>query len=105
MRSLFLSSLAVAAFLSFSSPAFADESADRSAAIQLCRDEVSRQAGVEADAVRFDQVRTRSRAFRVELDLWRDGQLTNVRCDVARGEPQTIAAITPALQTATAAAN
>ncbi len=105
MRSLFLSSLVLAAFVGFSGPASADDGADRAAAIQLCRGEVSRQAGVEADAVRLDQVRTRSRAFRVELDLWRDGQLTNVRCDVARGEALTIAAITPALQTATASAN
>jgi hypothetical protein len=37
----------------------------------------------------------------VEFDVWRDGRLQNVRCEVDRtGAELTIAAITPVLQTA-----
>jgi hypothetical protein len=102
MRNLFVSSLALVAFLGLVSPAFADVAADRAAAIQTCREEVTRQAGVEADAVRLDQVRARGRGFRVDLDLWRNGELTNVRCDTAADASQTVAAISPALTAVTA---
>lgn len=100
-----LKSLAGAAALAFligvPSPAFADPVADRSGAIALCRNEVASRAGVEASSIRLDQARLRGRLVRVDLDLWRDGQLQNIRCDVARGGPAlTIASITPAVQTA-----
>jgi hypothetical protein len=85
--------------------AAADEVTDRNAAIQLCRAEISAQAGLEADAVRFDSVRTRLRTVHVDFDVWRDGRLVNVRCEVARDAGElTIAAINPVLITATAAA-
>ena len=48
----------------------------------------------------LEAVSVRPRAVRVELDLWRNGQLQTVRCEVTRGQELTIAAITPALQTA-----
>jgi hypothetical protein len=102
MRNLFVSSLALVAFLGLVSPAFADLASDRAAAIQTCREEVTRQAGVDSDAVRLDQVRPRGRGFRVDLDLWREGELTNVRCDTAQDATQTIAEISPALTSATA---
>lgn len=102
MRILFVSGLALASILGAAAPASADVASDRANAIQVCRDEVSRQAGVEADTVRLDQVRARGRGFRVDLDLWRDGQLTNIRCDTAGGTTQSVAEITPALSTETA---
>lgn len=71
--------------------------ADRSRAIQLCRVEVSAQAGLDASAVRLDGVRVRPSLVRVDFDVWRDGQLQNVRCEVSRGETLQIASITPAL--------
>jgi len=53
--------------------------------------------------VRLDQVRVRGTTIRVDLDVWRGGDLNNVRCTVARGGGAlTIASITPALQTASA---
>ncbi|MGQ0533168.1 MAG: hypothetical protein ACT4OF_10840 [Caulobacteraceae bacterium] len=77
-----------------------DESSDRTAAINLCRAEVTAQAGDGAE-VRFDQVRVRPRAVRVDFDLWRNGQLQNIRCEVTPGGAElVIASITPALQTA-----
>jgi hypothetical protein len=55
--------------------------------------------------VRFDSVRTRLRTVHVDFDVWRDGRLVNVRCEVARDAGElTIAAINPVLITATAAA-
>jgi hypothetical protein len=105
MNKLFAAAVVFAAFLSVPSAALAgDNSADRSAAIQLCRTEVAAQAGADADAVRLDNVRVRPSQVRVDFDLWRDGQLQNVRCDVSRdGDTLQIASITPALQTASAA--
>lgn len=79
-----------------------DDATDRSQAIALCRAEVRAQAGEGAN-VRFDQVRVRPRAIRVEFDLWRGNQLQNVRCEVSRGDELVIASITPALQTASLA--
>ena len=55
---------------------------DRSAAIQLCRAEVTAQSGADADEVRLDQVHLRPRVVRVDFDVWRDGHLQNVRCEV-----------------------
>lgn len=97
---------AVVAAAIFAAPqaAFAgDTVADRSSAIQLCRAEVATQAGVEADTVRLDQVAVRARVVRVDFDLWRDGNLQNIRCEVTRGDELQIASITPALQTAAVA--
>jgi hypothetical protein len=102
MRILFVSGLALASIFSAAAPASAEVASDRAAAIQLCREEVGRQAGVDAESVRLDQVRARGRGFRVDLDLWRDGELTNVRCDTDGGDSQAIAEISPALTTATA---
>lgn len=101
MRKFFLSAIVFGALLAAPSVAAANDVSDRSAAIQLCRAEVSAQAG--ASEVRLDQVRVRPRLVRVDLDLWRNGSLQNVRCDVTRGDGElTIAAITPALQTVSA---
>lgn len=105
MRTTILSALAVAAALVIPSQASADDITDRSRAIELCRTQIAAQAGVEASEVRLDQVRVRPRSVRVDLDLWRSGQLTNIRCDVDRGGAElTVASVTPALVTATAAA-
>lgn len=99
-----LKSLAAAAtlaiLLGLPGPAFADPVADRNGAIALCRNEVAARAGVEAGTVQLDQARLRGRLVRVDLDLWRDGRLQNIRCDVSRGPALTIASITPAVQTA-----
>lgn len=103
MKNFLFSSMALAAVLFVPGSAFADDVSDRTAAIQLCRAEVTSQAGLEADAVRLDQVRVRPRAVRVDFDVWRNGDLQNVRCEVTRGGELTIASITPALQTASAA--
>jgi len=105
MKNFLFSSFALAAVLFIPGAAFADDVSDRTEAIRLCRAEVAAQAGVETDAVRLDQVRVRPRAVRVELDVWRAGQLQNVRCEVDRsGSQLTVAAITPTLQTASASA-
>lgn len=99
MRNFLMSAMALSAVLVIPGVASADDVSDRNQAISLCRAEVQAQAGADA-TVRLDQVRVRPRAVRVELDLWRNGQLQNVRCEVTRGQELTIAAITPALQTA-----
>ena len=99
MRNFLMSAMALSAVLMIPGVASADDVSDRNQAISLCRAEVQAQAGADA-TVRLDQVRVRPRAVRVELDLWRNGQLQNVRCEVTRGQELTIAAITPALQTA-----
>jgi hypothetical protein len=101
MKNFLFSSMALAAVLFVPGVASADDVSDRSEAIRLCRAEVSTQAAVETDTVRLDQVRVRPRQVRVNLDLWQDGRLQNIRCDVSRtGGELTIASITPALQTA-----
>lgn len=100
MKNFLMSAMALAAVLLIPGVASADDVADRTEAIRLCRAEITAQAG-EAATVRLDQVRVRGASVRVDLDVWRDGQLQNVRCDVSRRGPQlTIASITPALQTA-----
>lgn len=93
---------ALAAVVVIPGVASADAVSDRTEAIRLCRAEVSSQAGVEASAVRLDQVRVRGTSIRVDLDLWRNGSLENIRCDVTRGEQLQVASITPTLQTASA---
>lgn len=104
MKTTLITALALASFLSVASPAFADDASDRSQAIQICRTEVANQAGSGAE-VRLDQARVRLRLVRVDLDVWRNGQLQNVRCDVNRtADGQvTIASITPSFQTASLA--
>lgn len=102
MRNSLPAVLVLASALIVPSLASADEVADRTQAIRLCRAEVASQAGVEAGAVRLDQVRVRGSSVRVDLDLWREGRLQNIRCDVTRGDTPTIASITPAVQTASA---
>lgn len=99
MRNVLFSLAAVFATLATPGFAQASDATDQTAAIRLCRAEVAAQSGVEADTIRFDQVRVRRQAVRVDFDLWRNGQLQNVRCEVARGEEGLrIASITPTLQ-------
>lgn len=103
MKNLLISVASLAAVLTAPSGASADEVSDRTQAIRLCRAQVSAQAAVDPAQVRLDQVRVRPREVRVHLDLWRGGQLQNIRCDVARGDGElSVAAITPPLQTASA---
>jgi len=103
MKNFLMSAMALAAVAVLPSAAFADDVSDRTEAIRLCRAEVSAQASTPAETVRLDQVRVRGTAIRVDLDVWRNGDLNNVRCTVARGGGElTIASITPALQTASA---
>ena len=103
MRTFVLSGLAAAFLLSLSPAAVAQPSANQvSDAIALCRDSIAEQTHTDVDHVRLDQVRQRTHSVTVDIDLWRDGRLTNVRCEVARGETLTIASITPALGVATA---
>jgi hypothetical protein len=103
MKNFLMSAMALTAVLVTPGAAFADDVADRSEAIRLCRAEVAAQAGVDVREVRLDQVRTRGRTVRVDLDLWRNGRLSNIRCDVDRTQEQlAVASITPTLQTASA---
>jgi len=102
MRNFLMSAMALTAVLVIPGVASADDVADRSQAIALCRAEVTAQAGDDA-TVRLDQVRVRPRAVRVDFDLWRNNRLQNVRCEVALGDELQIASITPALQTASLA--
>ena len=103
MKNFLMSAMALTAVIVMPGAAFADDVADRREAIRLCRAEVSAQAGVDARELRLDQVRTRGRSVRVDLDLWRNGRLQNIRCDVDRTEEQlTVAAVSPTLQTAAA---
>src|SRR5262245_30790783 len=104
MRNFLMSVAALTAILASPNIASADEAADRSQAIQFCRSQISSQAGVDGEAVRLDQVRVRPHLVRVDFDLWRHGQLQNVRCDVPRGQSPSVASITPPLQTSAQAA-
>jgi hypothetical protein len=101
MKTIVISALAL---MALSAPAFAEtsETADRTAAIGLCRAEVAAQTGLAPETIRLDQARVRGGNVRVDLDVWRDGRLQNVRCDVSRAE-RRIASITPTLQTASIA--
>ena len=104
MKNFLFSSMALATALFIPGVASADDVADRTAAIQLCRGEIAEQVGLEPQAVRLDQVRVRPHAVRVDFDIWRHGQLQNVRCEVERNQSElSVASITPALQTASAA--
>jgi hypothetical protein len=103
MKNFLLSAIAIADVLVMPGVSFADDVSDRTEAIRLCRAEVAAQAGVEVDQVRLDQVRVRGTRVRVDLDLWRNHSLQNIRCDVNRGDQLQIASITPSLQTASLA--
>jgi len=101
MKNFLFSAMAIAAVFVMPGAAFATDTSDRTDAIRLCRVEVAAQAGVDVDQVRLDQVRVRRSLVRVDLDLWRNGDLENIRCDVSRsGDQLQVAQITPALQTA-----
>lgn len=102
MRAFIVSALVLGASAILPGQAAASSDvADRTAAIQLCRAEIAAQA--DGADVRLDHVRVRPRQVRVHLDVWRGGQLTNVRCDVARGGAElTVAAISPPFATAIA---
>jgi hypothetical protein len=103
MRTTFLAALALAA-IAFPNLANA-ASADQNAAVQLCRNEVATQAGVEAGDLRLTQVRDRLSSVRVHFNLWKNGAQTGVDCEVQRHQGALqIASITPPLATATAAA-
>jgi hypothetical protein len=103
MRNFLMSVAALTAILAAPSVASADDVSDRSQAIQFCRTQISSQTGVDADAVRLDQVRVRPHSVRADFDLWRHGQLQNVRCEVPRGQELSVATITPPLQTSASA--
>lgn len=104
MRTTFLAVLALAALVAAPSVAMA-AGTDQNAAVQLCRNEVATQAGVDSSALRLTQVRDRLSTVRVHFSLWRDGQAQGVDCQVARHDGALqIASITPPLATATAAA-
>lgn len=102
MKNFLMSAMALTAVMIVPGVASADAVSDRTDAIRLCRAEVAAQTGATAEQVRLDQVRVRGTSVRVDLDLWRDGQLQNIRCDVSRGETLEVASITPSLQVATA---
>ncbi|MGE0742594.1 MAG: hypothetical protein AB7O98_14735 [Hyphomonadaceae bacterium] len=103
MKNFLMSAMALAAVLVMPGVASADAVSDRTAAIGLCRTEVSSRTGVAAESIRLDQARVRLSVVRVDLDVWQNGRLQNVRCDVTRGEQLQIAEITPALQSVAAA--
>jgi hypothetical protein len=98
MKNILISAIALVAFVAVPSVASADANTEaRSRAIQLCRTEVAARSGADADSVRLDQVRVRAGSIRVDFDLWSDGQLQNIRCDVDRSPELQIASITPPL--------
>lgn len=102
MKTFVMSAALALAAIAIPTQAAADTVADRTDAIRICREAVTEQAG-EGRTVRLDQVRVRGTSIRVDLDVWNEGRLQNVRCDVARNQGElTIASITPALQTASA---
>lgn len=103
MRNSVLAAVVAASFLGFAPSASAVTDADLNQAIALCRTTVAQQAGADLDHARFHQVSERGRLIRVDIQLWKNSHLTNVRCEVTTGQtPLSIAQITPALQTATA---
>ena len=103
MRSLSLIGITAALLLTSAPLAAAQPQNQISDAIALCRTTVAEQAGVDREHARLDRAAQHGRTIRVDVDLWRNGSLTNVRCDVSRGDTLTVASISPALATATAA--
>lgn len=103
MRNLILASAAALGVLASAGAVSAQPANAVGQAVALCRNTVAQQAGVSVDRVRLDQARERSRVVLVDVDLWSaNNQLTNVRCEVAKGDTLTIANITPEITTATA---
>src|SRR5262245_6692244 len=104
MRNLVLSSILAATVLfSFADAVQAAPRNNVSDAIALCRTTVAEQAGVSVDLARLEQARERPRAIWVDINLWSaNNHLTNVRCEVTKGETLSIASISPPLNTATA---
>ena len=102
MRTTFLAALALAAV---ALPGLASAaSTDQNAAVALCRNEVSTQAGVQGGDLRLTQVRDRLSSVRVHFSFFRNGAQTGVDCEVSRHQGALqIASITPPLATATAA--
>lgn len=98
MRKTALALAALFATLASPTLARADDAGDRTAAIRACRAEVVDREGVSEDRVRLDQVRVRARVVRVDLDLWRNGALENIRCEVNRTGGATVATITQPAQ-------
>jgi hypothetical protein len=103
MRNIVLAGAVAAALLGFAPQASAVTDADLNQAIALCRGTVASQGGADLDHARFHQVSVRGRTVLVDIQLWRNNRLTNVRCEVSTGQtPFAVASVTPALQTATA---
>jgi hypothetical protein len=103
MRTTFLAVLALAAVVT--APGLANAATDQNAAVQLCRNEVATQAGVDGADLRLTQVRDRLASVRVHFNLWRNGQAQGIDCEVSRHQGAlTVASINPPLATATAAA-
>jgi hypothetical protein len=98
MRSFLFSAIASAAVVAPGGAVAGNDIEDRTQALRLCRATVAQQAGVDDDDVRLDQVRVRGKSVLVDIDLWRDGKLQNIRCDVSRGAELLITSITPAVQ-------
>jgi hypothetical protein len=103
MKNIVLSALIAVGAFALPGVASADDNEARSDAIRLCRAEIVSQTGLEASDVRLDQLRVRPRSVRVDFDVWRNGELENVRCEVERSAGElTLASISPALQAAAA---
>src|SRR5262249_37853059 len=103
MRSLILAGAIAAALFGFAPQASPITDADLNQAIALCRGTVAQPGGTDLDHARFRQVSVRGRSVLVDIQLWRNSRLTNVRCEVSTAQaPLSVASVTPALQAATA---
>jgi hypothetical protein len=103
MRTTFLAVLALAAIVT--APGLANASStDQNAAVQLCRNEVAAQAGVDGGDLRLTQVRDRLASVRVHFNLWKNGAQQGIDCEVSRHDGALqLASINPPLASATAA--
>jgi len=105
MRTTFLAALALSAALAAPGLARADQVGDQGAAVQLCRSQITSQAGVTDDQLRLTQATTRLSGIRVHFDLWRNGQVQGVDCQVLRHDGAfQVAAINPPLVATAASA-
>lgn len=91
-KSSILAALVVAT-VALPAVARADENSARDAAIHACRAEAVAREGVRPDLVRLDQVRVRRALIRVDLDVWRNGSLQNIRCEVPRADGPAVATL------------
>jgi hypothetical protein len=96
MKNLIVAALALTAF-GLPGVASADTARDRQAAISLCRADIAAQANVDPASIELDNIRVRAGLIRVDFDLWHNGSLQNIRCEVSRGAELTVASITPTL--------